>query len=111
MEAEDASLQHSDASYRYRYTAEPQGRQKYRKGTLAAMATQQIALMCLIYKPMKRRKAKNIEGTAHEQNPTRGRAEASVSGAFQEISCPRAVVTARYRGKAVKRTTDSPRLL
>lgn len=57
---------------RARCTAEPQGRQKYRKGTLAAMATQQIALMCLIYKPMKERKAKNIEGTAHERNPTRG---------------------------------------
>lgn len=41
-----------------RYTAEPRGCQKYRKGTFAAMATQQIALMCLFYKPIKGRKAK-----------------------------------------------------
>lgn len=70
--AEDTCLCSIISISHARYAAEPQGCQKYRKGTLAAMATQQIALMCLIYKPMKGRKAKNIEGTAHERNPTRG---------------------------------------
>lgn len=53
---------------------------------LAAMATQQIALMCLIYRPVKGREAKNIEATAHDWNPARGRSEGRVSTELINIS-------------------------